>query len=77
VGEVFNCKKIKKEDGLIDLNDNGVKNYNKFRAYAHWPRTFFFKENKRIIITDATLKNGKFVIKKIIPEGGKEVDYTN
>src|SRR3989344_1351907 len=37
------CKKIKKEDGLIDLNDDAVKNYNKFRAYAHWPRTFFFQ----------------------------------
>jgi methionyl-tRNA formyltransferase len=71
------CKKIKKEDGLIDLNDNGVKNYNKFRAYATWPRTFFFKDGKRIIITDAVLENNQFVIKKIIPEGGKEIDYKN
>ncbi|MEI8174656.1 MAG: methionyl-tRNA formyltransferase, partial [bacterium] len=36
------CKKIQKEDGLINLNDDAVKNYNKFRAYAYWPRTFFF-----------------------------------
>ena len=36
------CQKIKKEDGLIDLNDNAIKNYNKFRAYAYWPRIFFF-----------------------------------
>lgn len=77
------CGKIKKEDGLIDLNDDAMKNYNKFRAYAGWPRTYFFKENKRIIITDAILENNpldpargkKFVIKKIIPEGGKETDY--
>ena len=69
------CKKIKKEDGLLDLNDDPVKNYNKFRAYAGWPRTFFFKNGKRIIITDAALENGKFIIKKIIPEGGKEKDY--
>jgi len=69
------CQKIKKEDGLIDLNDEAVKNYNKFRAYASWPRTFFFKDGKRIIITDAELKDGKFVIKKIIPEGGKEIAY--
>jgi methionyl-tRNA formyltransferase len=79
------CKKIKKEDGLIDLNDDPIKNYNKFRAYAHWPRTYFFarrslgegsfKNNKRIIITDAKLENGKFKILKIIPEGGKEMDY--
>lgn len=69
------CKKIKKEDGLVDLNADAIKNYNKFRAYAHWPRTFFFKENKRIIITDATLENNKFVIKKVLPEGKKEIKY--
>ncbi len=69
------CKKIEKEDGLINLNDNAIVNYNKFRAYATWPRTFFFEEGKRIIVTDAELKNGKFVIKKIIPENGKEINY--
>lgn len=71
------CKKIKKEDGLIDLNDNPIKNYNKFRAYATWPRTFFFKNGKRIIITDAVLENKEFKILKIIPESGKEVNYKN
>ncbi|MFA6300740.1 MAG: methionyl-tRNA formyltransferase [Candidatus Paceibacterota bacterium] len=77
------CKKIKKEDGLIDLSDNAEKNYNKFRAHAHWPRTFFFKNGKRIIITDATLENDSldsplkkhFVIKKVLPEGKKEITY--
>lgn len=69
------CKKIKKEDGLIDLNDGAEKNYNKFRAYAHWPRTFFFKNEKRIIITDVTLENEKFIIKKVLPEGKKEIKY--
>ncbi len=69
------CAKIKKEDGLIDLNDDAIKNYNKFRAYAHWPRIFFFKDSKRIIITKAKLENGNFIIKKVIPEGGKEVDF--
>jgi len=71
------CKKIKKEDGLINLNDDPIKNYNKFRAYATWPRTFFFENKKRIIITDAVLENNQFVIKKIIPEGGKEINYKN
>lgn len=69
------CKKIKKEDGLIDLNDDAKKNYNKFRAYAIWPRTFFFKKNKRIIITDAVLENNQFIIKKVLPEGKKEIKY--
>ncbi len=71
------CGKIKKEDGLIDLNDDGVKNYNKFRAYAHWPRTFFFQNGKRIIVIEAKLEDGKFIIKRIILEGGKEKEYTN
>lgn len=69
------CKKIKKEDGLIDLKANAVKNYNKFRAYAAWPRTFFFQNDKRIIITDATLENEQFIIKKVLPEGKKEIKY--
>ncbi|OIO29991.1 methionyl-tRNA formyltransferase [Candidatus Nomurabacteria bacterium CG_4_10_14_0_2_um_filter_30_12] len=75
--EATYCKKIKKEDGEINLNNDSIKNYNKFRAYATWPRTFFFKDGKRIIITDAKLENGNFIITKIIPEGGKEIDYKN
>lgn len=71
------CKKIKKEDGLIGLNDNAVKNYNKFRAYAAWPRTFFFQNEKRIIITDAVLENNEFKIKKVLPEGRKEIPFTD
>ena len=73
--EVTHCKKINKEDGLINLNTTGTTNYNKFRAYVIWPRTFFFEKNKRIIITDAVLENGNFIIKKIIPEGKKEITW--
>ena len=76
--EATYCKKIKKEDGLIDLEALPPSDlYNKFRAYATWPRTFFFQNGKRIIITDAKLEDNKFVIKKVIPEGGKETDYSN
>lgn len=71
------CKKIKKEDGLLELTGDPVKNYNEFRAYATWPRTFFFKDGKRVIVTDAKLENGVFKILKIIPEGGKEIEYKN
>ena len=77
------CKKIKKEDGLINLSDDPIKNYNKFRAYATWPRTFFFQNGKRIIITEAMLENNpldeargkQFIIKKVLPEGKKEIKY--
>ena len=69
--------KIKKEDGLINLNDDPIKNYNKFRAFYEWPRTFFFKDGKRFIVADAELKDGKFAVKKVISEGGKKTDYLN
>ncbi|MCF7834173.1 MAG: methionyl-tRNA formyltransferase [Candidatus Pacebacteria bacterium] len=69
------CHKIQKDDGLIDLKDSAIKNYNKFRAYIEWPRTFFFENNKRIIITEATLENNIFKIKKVLPEGKKEIPY--
>ncbi|MBP9803088.1 MAG: methionyl-tRNA formyltransferase [Candidatus Pacebacteria bacterium] len=69
------CNKINKEDGLIDLNGDGVKNYNKFRSYFAWPKTFFFVNDKRVIIKDAKLENGKFIILRVIPEGKKEISY--
>jgi len=69
------CSKIKKENGLIDLDSNAIKNYNKFRAYTLWPRTFFFVNGKRVIITDALLEDNNFVIKKVLPEGKKEISY--
>lgn len=70
------CKKIKKEDGLVDLvAEPPSVLYNKFRAYANWPRTFFFKNDKRVIITDAALENGEFKIKKVLPEGRRETSW--
>ncbi len=69
------CKKIQKEDGQIDLDYDPIKNYNKFRAYAEWPRIFFFQNNKRIIITEAILENREFKILKVLPEGKKEIKY--
>ncbi len=69
-------KKFKKEDGLVDLNDDGYQNYLKYCAFDGWPRVYYFDQNgKRIIITDAELNDNKFIIKRIIPEGEKERDY--
>jgi methionyl-tRNA formyltransferase len=69
------CKKIKKEHGEIDPKGNAQENWNKYRAYYGWPGVFFFKEGKRIKITKAKYENEKFVIERIIKEGGKEIDY--
>jgi len=70
-------KQIKKEDGLVDVEkDDSEVLHRKFRAYDPWPGIYFFKNGKRIKITDAELKSGtKFIIKKIIPEGKKEMSY--
>lgn len=72
-------KKIAKEDGLMDISAPGYKNILKFNAYKGWPGSFFFTEKDgkkiRVIITDAAFENGLFKIKKVIPEGKKEVTW--
>lgn len=74
------CKKIKKEDGLIDLNYNPELNLRKIRAYAGWPGTYFFFENKyskkiRIIIKDAEIIDNKLCFIRVIPEGKNEMGW--
>ncbi len=74
--------KIKKEDGLIDVHGDPLENDRKFRAYFDWPRTYFFAVSKkdganksRVIVSDARYENGKFEIKKVVPEGKKEISF--
>lgn len=76
---ITKCGKIQKEDGLIDPFGDPIENDRKFRAYFGWPGVYFFTEkdgkNIRIKITDAVLENDTWVIKKVIPEGKKEMSY--
>jgi len=68
------CKKISKADGEIKMSDTDEIKWTKYRAYFGWPGIFYFDENgKRNKITEAIFENGKFIIKKIIPEGKKEI----
>ncbi|NVN96920.1 methionyl-tRNA formyltransferase [Candidatus Nomurabacteria bacterium] len=73
------CKKIKKEDGELDLKGEARENWNKYRAYSDWPGTFFFihKDGKkiRIKIKWASYQNNSFTIKRVVPEGKKEINY--
>jgi len=82
------CSKIQKEDGLIDLEADAYKNLLKIRALDVWPRTYFFTEDgKRVVITDADIEPARFedhsggdeklVLKRVIPEGKKEIAYDN
>jgi len=74
-------KKIIKEDGLIDLTADAYSNFRKIQAYHEWPKAYFIFENKnenkniRVKITQASFKNGKLEIEKVIPEGKKEMSY--
>lgn len=73
------CKKLKKDDGLLDLNADGQTNFNKYRAFQDWPGTYFFlnKNNKdiRVKIKKAKHENNSFIIERVVPEGKKEIDY--
>lgn len=78
-------KKIKKEDGLIELDGNAYQNLLKIRAYEQWPTAYFIANRNslpaqadkqiRVKITDAEIKNDVLKINKVVPEGKKEMDY--
>jgi methionyl-tRNA formyltransferase len=78
-GNATYTHKFSKEDGFISLSDNSLENFRKIQAFKPWPRAYFmFKKNgveKKIIITEAEYKNGELLIKKIIPEGKKEMNW--
>jgi methionyl-tRNA formyltransferase len=70
------CEKIKKEDGLVDLlNDSPKEIYTKYCALYGWPQIYFIKNGKRIKITEVTFTDGELIIKKVLPEGKKEIKY--
>ena len=67
--------KIRKEDGLLDLAGPAEENWYKYRAYADSIGTYFFENEKRMKITSASYKNGKFTVLRVIPEGKTETPY--
>lgn len=68
------CGKISKADGELLPTDSDMEKWRKYRAYFGWPGVFYFDtDGKRTKVTLATFENQKFIIKKIIPEGKKEV----
>ncbi|MBI5004797.1 MAG: methionyl-tRNA formyltransferase [Candidatus Lloydbacteria bacterium] len=75
-------KKIKKEDGFFDLKEmkeNPEMLFRKFCAYDGWPTVYFFikkdDKNLRVIVKEAALEEGVFVIKKVLPEGKTVMDW--
>jgi methionyl-tRNA formyltransferase len=74
------CKKIKKESGLLDLSGDAEKNWNKYRAYAESPGTYFFIEKNgkpvRIKIITASYAHGTFTPERVVPEGKSEQRFS-
>lgn len=77
--------KITKQMGELSLDPLNLPQgkeaydaYLKICAFDVWPSTFFFYNNKRIKITDASLTaepDMRLVIHRVIPEGKKEMDF--
>ncbi|MEI8337611.1 MAG: methionyl-tRNA formyltransferase [bacterium] len=72
-------KKFLTEDGLINLDDDPYKNYLKIQAFSNWLPVYFFIEHHgkkiRVKITEAEFADGELCLKKVIPEGKKEMDF--
>jgi len=75
------CQKITKADGLINLSENPYQNYLKICAYTGWPGSYFFVEHAskkiRVSIKNASYKDGVLEILRVIPEGKKEILYSD
>lgn len=67
--------KINKSAGELDLQGDARTNWNKYRAYAESPGTYFFRDGKRVKIITATFQNGVFTPLRVVPEGKRETDY--
>lgn len=78
------CTKINKEDGLIDIDplslptgQKALEDFLKIKAFEGWPNTYFFHQDKRIIIKEAHLENGALQLIKVLPEGKKEMPFVD
>ena len=72
-------KLIQKEEARISLSDDPYINFLKIRAYDIWPRAYFIEtlqgKKTKVTITDAIYHNDTLIVRKVIPEGKKEMPY--
>lgn len=72
-------RKIPKAAGELSLSGDSHENYNRYRAYAESPGTYFFMDRDgvctRVKIRTATLDGGRFLPDRVTPEGRKETAY--
>ncbi|MEX1028343.1 MAG: methionyl-tRNA formyltransferase [Candidatus Paceibacterota bacterium] len=71
--------KITKDQAELDLSDDPETNFRIIQAFHEWPRAYFFiprgDQTLRVIVSDAELRDGELIIKRVIPEGKNEMDY--
>jgi len=69
--------KFEKSDAKIDFDDDPYTNFRKIQAFHEWPRPHFFTEDgTRIIINDASLKDGELDIYTVTPAGEEKMDWS-
>lgn len=75
------CKKFTPADALVDIAGDPEIALRKIRAFDRSPRAHFFVERggkpMRVIITDADIEDSKLMIKRVLPEGKKEMAYAD
>lgn len=71
--KVILCKKIIKEDGLLNISNLDYKQFLKIKAFEGWPGTFFLFDTGdkkiRVIVKEALWKDCEVEITKVLPEG--------
>lgn len=71
-------KIFSKKDGLVNPNEPAETTERKIRAFTPWPGAYAFANGKRIIITEAELDaDNALKIKRVKPEGKKEMDFND
>lgn len=69
-------RKFVDEDARLDLHGNQREQFLKVCAFDKNPRAYFVTDKgKRVIVTEASFADGRLEIKKVLPEGKREMDY--
>ncbi|RAP32201.1 methionyl-tRNA formyltransferase [Candidatus Marinamargulisbacteria bacterium SCGC AG-414-C22] len=73
--EATYCKKIQKEDLLLNPNDSIYMNHAKIKAFSPVPGAYMMLDNQRIKILAATIKDQKLIPTRVKPAGKQEMTY--
>lgn len=69
-------RKFSDEDARINLAGEPHEELRKIRAFNKNPRAYFLApDGKRVIITEAEIRDGKLTLLTVLPAGKKEMNY--